>query len=215
MLLEPEAHAPEALEAARKVFAGPCDFMLGVVSMQTLPPPDMLEVAFAGRSNVGKSSLINAITGRNALARTSNTPGRTRELNFFNLGGKLRLVDLPGYGYARASKTEVAAWTGLIKKYLKGRANLRRVCMLIDSRHGIKDVDTQIMDMLDIAAVPYQIVYTKVDKIKAADLQSLKEKTAKTLIKRPAAYPFQRPTSSAKNLGLPDLRADIMALTEN
>ncbi|MCI5046642.1 MAG: ribosome biogenesis GTP-binding protein YihA/YsxC [Aquisalinus sp.] len=208
-----QEHGPEALEAARKLFAGPCDFMLGVVSMATLPDPDVTEVAFAGRSNVGKSSLINALTGRNALARTSNTPGRTRELNFFNLGGKLRLVDLPGYGYARASRKEVAAWTGLIKDYLRGRSVLRRACILIDARHGLKDSDREIMQMLDVAAVPYQIVFTKADKIKPSALDILSEKTAKELSKRPAAYPLQRATSSVSSEGLPELRADLMALT--
>ncbi len=211
-MLSPEEHAPELLEAARKLFAGPCDFMLGVVSMETLPPPDRVEVAFAGRSNVGKSSLVNAITGRKALARTSNTPGRTRELNFFDLGGTLRLVDLPGYGYARASKTDVAAWTGLINDYLRGRVNLRRVCMLIDARHGLKDTDQAIMDMLDVAAVPYQIVFTKADKIKPAEMVMLEKKTAASLANRPAAFPFQRATSSVKSTGLPELRADIAAL---
>ena len=213
-MYNPDEHSPAVIEQARKLFAGPCDFMLGVVSMKTLPDPDIVEVAFAGRSNVGKSSLINAITGRNALARTSNTPGRTRELNFFNLGGQLRLVDLPGYGYARASRTEVEAWTGLIKRYLKGRANLRRVCILIDSRHGLKDTDEEIMKMLDIAAVPYQIVFTKIDKIKTAEKKSLEEKTSAALLKRPAAFPFQRSTSSSKNIGLEELRADLFSLIE-
>ncbi|WP_306249916.1 ribosome biogenesis GTP-binding protein YihA/YsxC [Parvularcula sp. IMCC14364] len=209
-----QEHTPQALEAARKLFAGPCDFMLGVVSMTTLPEPDITEVAFAGRSNVGKSSLINALTGRNALARTSNTPGRTRELNFFNLGGRLRLVDLPGYGYARASRSDVAAWTGLIKDYLRGRSVLRRACILIDSRHGLKDSDREIMQMLDVAAVPYQIVFTKADKIKPSALKVLSEKTAQELLKRPAAYPLQRATSSVSADGLAELRADLAALMQ-
>jgi GTP-binding protein len=207
-------HSPEALEAARRLFAGDCQFMLGVVKMETLPSPDVPEVAFAGRSNVGKSSILNALTGRKALARTSNTPGRTRELNFFDLNSQLRLVDLPGYGYARASKKEVAAWQGLIKDYLRGRPNLRRVCMLIDSRHGLKPVDLEIMEILDVAAVPYQIVFTKTDKVKPSELEKLMEATAAKLAKRAAAYPFQRATSSQKGTGLADLKADLAALAE-
>ena len=209
---EADDFSPAEIEAARKLFSGPCDFMLGVVKMETLPDPDVPEIAFAGRSNVGKSSLINAVTGRNALARTSNTPGRTRELNFFDMVSRLRLVDLPGYGYARASKKEVAAWTGLIHDYLRGRVNLRRVCMLIDSRHGLKDTDLEIMDMLDVAAVPYQVVFTKIDKIKAADLVALNEATTKKLAKRPAAFPRHLATSSAKGTGLPELRAELASL---
>lgn len=213
-MINPDEHSSEALEAARKLFAGECTFMLGVVGMEHLPDADLPEVAFAGRSNVGKSSLLNALTGRKALARTSNTPGRTRELNFFDLGGRLRLVDLPGYGYARASKTEVKAWTNLIRDYLRGRINLRRVCMLIDSRHGLKPVDIEIMNLLDEAAVPYQIIFTKTDKIKPTELEKLLETTGEKLKRRPAAFPFQRPTSSVKGGGLPDLRADLVALCE-
>lgn len=202
------------IKAAHKLFAGPCDFMLGVVSMQTLPDPDLPEVAFAGRSNVGKSSLLNALTGRKTLARTSNTPGRTRELNFFDLAARLRLVDLPGYGYARASKTQVAAWQGLINDYLRGRANLRRVCMLIDSRHGLKPVDLEIMSLLDVAAVPYQIIFTKSDKVKPTELSTLVQHITKILAKRPAAFPVLRTTSSTKGDGIADLRADLAALAE-
>ena len=208
-------HSRQAIEAARRLFAGDCQFMLGVVSMQTLPPPDVPEVAFAGRSNVGKSSILNALTGRKALARTSNTPGRTRELNFFDLASRLRLVDLPGYGYARASKTEVAAWQGLIKDYLRGRPNLRRVCMLIDARHGLKPVDMEIMDILDVSAVAYQIVFTKTDKVKLTDLEKLSQSTAAKLSKRAAAHPFQRVTSSHKGNGIAELRADLASLSVN
>ncbi|MGV6800305.1 MAG: ribosome biogenesis GTP-binding protein YihA/YsxC [bacterium] len=199
-------------QQGRKLFAGPCDFMLGVVSMQTLPADTIAEIAFAGRSNVGKSSLLNALTNRKALARTSNTPGRTRELNFFNLGGKLRLVDLPGYGYARASKTDIAGWNKLIRDYLRGRASLRRTCLLIDSRHGLKTVDFEIMDLLDEAAVPYQIVFTKTDKIKPTALTLLQEKTASALTRRPAAFPIFAATSSEKKTGLDELRASLAQL---
>lgn len=207
-------YSEDDIETGRVLFAGPCDFMLGVVSMETLPPPVMPEVAFAGRSNVGKSSLLNAITGRKALARTSNTPGRTRELNFFNLNDRLRLVDLPGYGYARASKKESSGWNRLIRDYLKGRVTLRRVCLLIDSRHGLKDNDAEIMKMLDIAAVPYQIVLTKTDKIKPTDLDKLMAKTAEKIARRPAAFPLIAATSSEKGSGIPELRAGLAQLAE-
>ncbi|GGC96838.1 ribosome biogenesis GTP-binding protein YihA/YsxC [Aquisalinus flavus] len=207
-------YSDDDIETGRVLFAGPCDFMLGVVSMETLPPPVMPEVAFAGRSNVGKSSLLNAITGRKALARTSNTPGRTRELNFFNLNDRLRLVDLPGYGYARASKKESSGWNRLIRDYLKGRVTLRRVCLLIDSRHGLKDNDAEIMKMLDIAAVPYQIVLTKTDKIKPTDLEKLIAKTAEKIARRPAAFPFIAATSSEKGFGIPELRVGLAQLAE-
>ena len=204
----------QEIETGRVLFAGPCDFMLGVVSMETLPAPVMPEVAFAGRSNVGKSSLLNALTGRKALARTSNTPGRTRELNFFNLNDRLRLVDLPGYGYAKAPKTEVAGWNRLIRDYLKGRVTLRRVCLLIDSRHGLKTTDTEIMAMLDTAAVPYQIVFTKTDKIKPTALTALTAKTAEKIARRPAAFPMIAATSSEKGFGIAELRAGLGQLAE-
>ncbi|WOI52069.1 ribosome biogenesis GTP-binding protein YihA/YsxC [Parvularcula sp. LCG005] len=200
-------------EFARKLFAGPCDFMLGVVKMETLPPPDLPEVAFAGRSNVGKSSLLNALTNRKAIARVSNTPGRTRELNFFNLGGLLRLVDLPGYGYARASRKDVNAWTGLTRDYLRGRANLRRVCVLIDSRHGLKEVDLETMGILDVSAVPYQIVMTKIDKIKPTEADATAAKIAEQIAKRPAANPTVLQTSSEKGTGIAELRTELGLLT--
>ncbi len=199
----------EAVEAGRLLFAGPCTFMKGVVALSGLPDDSLPEVAFAGRSNVGKSSLINALTGRHNLARASNTPGRTQEINYFDLGGRLMLVDLPGYGYAEAPKTKVDAWTDLVKLYLKGRVPLRRVCLLIDSRHGLKANDLEIMAMLDEAAVPYRIVLTKADKVKAAGLAKLIANTETALIKHPAAFPTTIATSAEKGLGLPELRALI------
>lgn len=202
MDLETEAH---------KLFSGPCEFMLGVVTMEALPPTDLPEFAFAGRSNVGKSSIINALTGRKALARTSNTPGRTRELNFFDLGGVLRLVDLPGYGYARASRKDVNAWTGLTRDFLRGRPNLRRVHVLVDSRHGLKPVDIETMEILDEAAVPYQIVLTKTDKIKPTEAEATRAAVASTAAKHPAAHPDILLTSSEKNIGIAELRR---AMTE-
>lgn len=201
----------DAAEAARKLFSGPCDFLLGVTTIEALPPPDMPEFAFAGRSNVGKSSLLNALTGRKALARTSNTPGRTRELNFFDLGGQLRLVDLPGYGYAKASRSDVNAWTGLTLAYLKGRAGLRRVFVLIDARHGLKPVDETTMATLDEAAVPYQLVLTKADKVKPSAAQSTRAEVAKAVSKRPAAHPEVRLTSSETGEGIEGLRTEIYA----
>lgn len=205
---------PRSVEEARKLFSGPCDFLLGVVSIEGLPPPDLPEIAFAGRSNVGKSSLLNALTGRKALARTSNTPGRTRELNFFDLGGRLRLVDLPGYGYARASKDAVDQWTGLTLDYLKGRAGLRRVCVLVDSRHGLKPVDATTMDTLDVAAVPYQVVLTKTDKVKPTAAEAVRHAVNEILTKRPAAHPQVLLTSSEKGDGLPALRTELAELAD-
>ena len=213
--IELGSHTKGFIEKARKLFKGPCDFMLGVVSMETLPPPDLPEVAFAGRSNVGKSSLLNALTHRKSLARTSNTPGRTRELNFFNLSDQIRLIDLPGYGYARASRSEVDSWTQLIHDYLRGRVNLRRVFVLVDSRHGFKPVDLEIMEILDDAAVPYEIVLTKIDKIKPSAIPYLEKDIQDVLKKRPAAFPVIRPTSSEKGTGLAELRADIMLLCDD
>ncbi|MBB4660107.1 ribosome biogenesis GTP-binding protein YihA/YsxC [Parvularcula dongshanensis] len=201
-------------EEARKLFAGPCDFLLGVTSIAALPDPGLPEVAFAGRSNVGKSSLLNALTNRKALARTSNTPGRTRELNFFDLGGELRLVDLPGYGYAKASRTDVEGWTGLTLDYLKGRVGLRRVCVLVDSRHGLKPVDAGTMDTLDEAAVPYQIVLTKIDKVKPTAAEGVRKAVAGAIVKRPAAHPDVLLTSSQTGEGMEELRTTLAALTE-
>lgn len=203
------APSPEAVEAGRRLFAQSCDFVAGVVDVGGLPPGRLPEVAFAGRSNVGKSSLINALTGRKTLARTSHTPGRTRQLNFFDLGGRLMLVDMPGYGYAQAPKAQVDAWTKLVFDYLKGRVTLKRVYLLIDARHGIKKNDEEVMDLLDRAAVSYQIVLTKADKIKAAGVPRLIEETAQKVKRRPAAYPAIIATSSEKGLGLDELRGAI------
>lgn len=200
-----------ALEAGRLLFAKECTFVMGVARIDDLPADKLPEIAFAGRSNVGKSSLINALTGRKTLARTSNTPGRTQQLNFFNLGGRLTVVDLPGYGYAKAPKGEVDRWNRLIRKYLKGRVGLRRLCVLIDARHGLKVSDRQVMDMLDEAAVVYQIVLTKTDKVKAADRAIRREEIAAEIRKRAAANPEIMATSAVKGVGIPELRA---ALTE-
>ena len=201
----------EALEAGRLLFARECTFVIGVARIDDLPADTLPEIAFAGRSNVGKSSLINALTGRKTLARTSNTPGRTQQLNFFDLGGRLTIVDLPGYGYAKAPKGEVDRWNRLIRKYLKGRVGLRRLCVLIDARHGLKVSDRQVMDMLDESAVVYQIVLTKADKVKAGDLAKRREEITAEIRKRAAANPVIMATSAVKGAGIPELRA---ALTE-
>ncbi|MFN3834687.1 MAG: ribosome biogenesis GTP-binding protein YihA/YsxC [Glycocaulis sp.] len=185
---------------------------MGAVSMDALPPPDMPEIAFAGRSNVGKSSLINALTGRNGLARASGDPGRTRELNFFDLAGRIRLVDLPGYGFAKAPKDVAARWMALTRDYLRGRVNLKRVILLIDGRHGIKPADEAIMKVLGEAAVVHQIVLTKLDKLKPAEQAAMLEATRAAIARKVAAYPVIAATSSAKRLGLDALRADIAEL---
>ena len=206
------AEAAAALEAGRLLFAQECRFVAGADKLEILPEATLPEVAFAGRSNVGKSSLINALTGRNTLARTSNTPGRTQQINFFELGHRLMLVDLPGYGYARAPKHQVAAWTGLIDNYLKGRQVLRRTCLLIDGRHGIKDVDRDVMKVLDKSAVAYQVVLTKCDKVRAADLPALVAETAAELAGHVAAHPEVLPTSAESGAGIAELRAELWAL---
>ena len=204
------------IERGRLLFAGPCDFVLGAVDLKQLPEPDRPEVAFAGRSNVGKSSLINALTGRKTLARTSNTPGRTQEINVFALGRpeteQLYLVDLPGYGFAAAPKPQVTRWTRLVNGYLKTRPGLRRVFLLIDARHGVKPPDEAVMADLDSAAVSYQAVLTKADKITAAELEDRLEATEETLRRHPAAYPAILATSAVKGLGIEQLRAEIAAL---
>jgi GTP-binding protein len=204
------------LERGRLLFAGPCDFVKGVVGLDHLPEADRPEVAFAGRSNVGKSSLINALTGRKTLARTSNTPGRTQEINFFSLGtpgtDALYLVDLPGFGFAAAPKPQVARWTRLVNGYLKGRANLRRVFLLVDARHGLKQADIDVTDDLDAAAVSYQAVLTKIDKITDAELAECLSATAEALRKRGAAHPEILATSAEKGDGIARLRAEIAAL---
>ncbi len=203
---------PEQLEEARIIFAGNCDFMWGSADLQALPPPDYTEIAFAGRSNVGKSSLVNALTGRNTLAKISNTPGRTQQLNFFNLGGHLYLVDMPGYGYAKVSKQQRKDWDKLIFDYLRGRPNLRAVLILIDSRHGVKDSDIHLMGLLDKAAVNYRIVLTKADKSTAKNLDDVLASVTEVLKKHPAAYPHIHATSSRDNVGLEELRATLIAL---
>ena len=205
----------ELLEAARKFFLGPCDFVRGVVALDGLPPTDYPEVAFAGRSNVGKSSLINALTGRKTLARTSNTPGRTQEINYFLLAEMLYLVDLPGYGYAKVSKTQKAEWTELVFDYLQGRPNLRRVLLLVDGRHGIKENDHEVMQMLDVAAVSYQVVLTKCDKLKADEREKRIDEVEADLRKHVAAHPRLVLTSSLKNQGIADLRLEIWALAND
>jgi GTP-binding protein len=204
--------APEDEEAGRKLFAGPVEFVKGVVAMDGLPPADRLEVCFAGRSNVGKSSLINALAGRKALARTSNTPGRTQEINFFDLGGQAYLVDLPGYGFAEAPKPVVARWQELLKAYLAGRATLRRAFVLVDMRHGVKAVDHEIMALLDRAAVTFQVVLTKADKIGAATREATLEQVRAALARHPAAFPELLVTSSEKGEGVAALRATIATM---
>lgn len=199
----------QELEDARKLFAGPCDFMRGVAGLDHLPEAHLPEVAFAGRSNVGKSSLVNALTGRKVLARTSHTPGRTQELNYFNLGGKIYLVDLPGYGYARVSKEQKKRWNNLIRSYLRGRATLRCVLMLVDARHGLKDSDREIMKMLDEAAVSYRIVLTKTDKTKQEQRDRLLASIKAELKKHGAAMSEVLLTSAHKESGIAELRAAI------
>lgn len=209
---EEQGFSKKELEEARLLFAGPCDFVLGVAGLEQLPAADRSEVAFAGRSNVGKSSLINALTGRNSLARTSNTPGRTQQLNFFDLGSKLYLVDMPGYGYAKVSKVQRGEWDKLINDYLRGRPNLRCVFILIDGRHGLKDSDEHLMKMLDDAAVSYRIILTKCDKSKKAEMEKIQENLHASLKKHSAAHPDFIETSSLKNGGIADFRCVITAL---
>jgi GTP-binding protein len=210
----PLAEEPEfePKEKGRLLFAGPVDFLKGVVAMVHMPPADRLEVCFAGRSNVGKSSLINALTGRKNLARASNTPGRTQEINFFTLGEERYLVDLPGYGYAEAPVAVVAKWQALLKQYLAGRQTLRRAFVLIDTRHGVKDVDEEILTLLDKSAVTFQVVMTKADKVNAATREANIAQVQAALKKHPAAYPEIVLTSSEKGEGIETLRAIIAGL---
>ena len=210
-LVEPPDDATR--EKGRLLFAGPVDFVKGVVAMEGLPPPDRAEVCFAGRSNVGKSSLINALTGRKNIARASNTPGRTQEINYFNLGAEHYLVDLPGYGFAEAPVAVVAKWQRLLKAYLAGRQTLRRAFVLIDTRHGIKAVDEEILTLLDRSAVTFQVVMTKADKVRPADREKVLAQVRATLQKHPAAYPEIVLTSSEKGDGIESLRAIVAGIT--
>ncbi len=208
-IAEPSA---DALAAGDRLFRQPTDFVKGVVAMDGLPPDDRIEVCFAGRSNVGKSTLINALTGRRALARTSNTPGRTQEINFFTAADSHYLVDLPGYGFAKAPLKEVERWQRLLKNYLSGRANLRRAFVLIDARHGVKSVDADILKLLDTSAVAFQTVLTKVDKLKVGELDKVLAQVRAALQKHPAAFPEIIVTSSDKGTGIDTLRAIIATL---
>ena len=210
--MDTPSFSDDQIEAGRLLFSGSAEFVMGVVDLAGLPPADRLEVCFAGRSNVGKSSLINALTGRAKLARASTEPGRTRELNYFDISeGRLFLVDLPGFGYAQVSKTQVAAWTKLIRAYLRGRPSLRRVFLLVDSRRGLMDTDTEMMDLLDGAAVNYQIILTKVDKVPKAEVEKTATAVSAKLKKRGAAHPVVLQTSSEKGWGIAELRAEIAA----
>jgi GTP-binding protein len=206
------AFTEDEIESGRRLFSRPWDFIHASSSLESLPPMQGVEIAFAGRSNVGKSSLINGLTGRKALARTSHTPGRTQELIFFAADQPLRLVDMPGYGYAAVAKVKVAAWTSLIHAYLRGRANLARVYLLIDARHGLKDTDTGVLDTLGQAAVSHQIVLTKADQLPAGELAARIAETKAALAKRPAAFPEVIATSSRTGAGMEDLRAAVARL---
>lgn len=207
-------HDADALERGRWLFAQECVFVSGAADYDGVPESTLPEIAFVGRSNVGKSSLINALTGRKTLARTSNTPGRTQQINFFSILDALMLADLPGYGYAKASKTEIARWTEMIFDYLRGRPTLRRVCLLIDARHGLKDSDIDVMKDLDASAVSYQIVLTKCDKVKAAALERILADTRTRIAKHVAAHPVIVQTSSVKGAGIEFLRAELAMIAD-
>lgn len=205
------AFPAEDIETARVVFAQPTRFVMGVSAVDQLPAPDLPEVAFAGRSNVGKSSLINALTHRKDLAHASGEPGRTREVNFFDVGGRLVLADLPGYGFAKAAKTEARKFQNLGRAYLRGRPNLKRAYLLIDARHGLKPMDIEAMDALDQAAVSYQLVLTKADKLKPAEVEAVLARTRTAIAKRPAAFPRVLAVSAWTGAGMAELRAEACA----
>ena len=211
-LVAEESFTDDEIEAGRLLFAQTCTFLLGAAGLSQIPESALPEIAFAGRSNVGKSSLVNALTGRKTLARTSHTPGRTQQLNFFDLGERMFIADLPGYGFAKAPRDQVEKWTRLVNAYLKGRSQLQRVLVLIDARHGIKDVDRDVMKMLDSTAVSYQVVLTKTDKVKDGELEKLLAKTRTELARHVAAHPNIRCTSSAKGQGIEELRAELARL---
>jgi GTP-binding protein len=206
---EPEGRTADEIEGARKLFVGPCEFVAGAASLDSLPAIGLPEIAFAGRSNVGKSSLVNALTGRRTLARVSSKPGHTRQINFFDLGGRLFLVDLPGYGFAQVSRSMKETWQDLASAYLRGRPTLRRVCLLIDSRHGVKETDRATMKNLDSAAVSYQLVLTKTDQLRAADVAPAVAAAEVVARKHGAAHPRALPTSSETGFGIAELRAEI------
>ncbi|MCA0301680.1 MAG: ribosome biogenesis GTP-binding protein YihA/YsxC [Proteobacteria bacterium] len=208
----PDGLSPAELEAGRKLFAGPCEFVAGAATFESMPGISLPEVAFAGRSNVGKSSLVNALTGRRTLARTSSKPGHTRQINFFDLAGQVFLVDLPGYGFAKVSRSMKEAWQDLASAYLRGRPTLKRVCLLIDSRHGVKESDRETMKNLDSAAVSYQIVLTKADQLRAKDIPAAIAAAEAVARKHGAAHPVVVATSSETGFGIPELRAELRAV---
>ena len=213
MTAEPFQFDDQEIEAGRLLFAGQCDFIAAAQNLPALPPISLPEIAFAGRSNVGKSSLVNALTGRTTLARTSQTPGRTRQLIFFSLANRLQLVDLPGYGYAKAAKTDIKAWTKLTRKFLVGRQSLQRMLLLIDSRRGIGPADKEMMKLMDEAAVSWAVVLTKTDKLKPAQAQQIYDKTQQEISRHVAAFPHVWTTSSQTGAGIAELRAHLASLS--